>query len=66
VRVPLVGSLFFQRFHLIHSLPPVTNRRGYSGVAIYRKHDLHRNYVGSLERGKRNVSLLTIVKLAHP
>jgi transcriptional regulator with XRE-family HTH domain len=27
--------------------------------------DLHRNYVGNLERGKSNVSLLTIVKLAH-
>jgi transcriptional regulator with XRE-family HTH domain len=27
--------------------------------------DLHRNYVGNLERGKGNVSLLTIVKLAH-
>jgi transcriptional regulator with XRE-family HTH domain len=27
--------------------------------------DLHRNYVGNLERGKSNVSLLTIVKLAR-
>jgi len=26
--------------------------------------DLRRNYVGNLERGKSNVSLLTIVKLA--
>jgi transcriptional regulator with XRE-family HTH domain len=27
--------------------------------------DLHRNYVGNLERGNSNVSLLTIVRLAH-
>jgi transcriptional regulator with XRE-family HTH domain len=27
--------------------------------------DLHRKYGGNLERGKSNVSLLTIVKLAH-
>jgi len=26
---------------------------------------LHRNYVGTIERGQQNVCLLAIVKLAH-
>ena len=46
-------------------LRELREQRNLSHEKLAEMADLHRNYVGNLERGKSNVSLLTIVKLAR-
>ena len=50
---------------MARTLRKLRERRGWSQERLAEIANLHRNYVGNVERGEQNVSIDNIEKLAH-
>ena len=47
-----------------HNVRTLRNKKGWTQEQLARRADLHRTYIGSIERYERNVSLLNIERIA--
>jgi transcriptional regulator with XRE-family HTH domain len=58
-----VGDRLLERFG--ERVRELRTRAGYSQESLAEASDLHRTYVGDIERGERNVSLVNIAAIAR-
>ena len=59
-----MGTSTDPRFLFGKHLRKLRRDRGFTQEELAHRAHLHRNYVGGVERGERNISLLNIVELA--
>jgi len=57
------NSRILKRF--AHKVRVLRNRKGWTQEELARRADLHRTYIGSIERCERNVSLLNVERIAR-
>jgi transcriptional regulator with XRE-family HTH domain len=48
-----------------HNVKNLRNRKNWTQEELAKRADLHRTYIGSIERYERNVSLLNVERIAR-